>query len=85
MEYLQEIHKHQLLTHTKGHYDSNDAQHTETSTVPEQNTGINVTQQEQKQNSTLGITSAYVQNAATGPGPLTFLPTCDRYIHQLFL
>lgn len=49
MEYLQEIHKRQLFTCTKGHYKPNDAQHTDTSTVSESYTGINVTQQEQKQ------------------------------------
>lgn len=67
MEYLQETHKQQLQTCSKGHYKPNHAQHTETSTVPEPNTGINVTLKEQKQNNRVRVTSTYIQNVSQAP------------------
>lgn len=52
MEYLQETHTHthQRLTHTKGHYGANDVQHTQTSALPQPNSGCNVRVEEQTQN-----------------------------------
>lgn len=67
----------------EGHYNPNDAQHTESSTVSQPNSGADVTQREQQQKTRAGSEgNLWLHNNMCRQSPHTSPPTGGRYIRR---